>query len=181
MRLVDFLFEVGLLKNTPRSGWLTIGIKDPESVAEHSHRTAVIGYVLAKLEKADEDKVVRMCIFHDLEETRLNDLHTINKKYLKQSRIAYKDIFSGLEFGKELENIMDEFSAHKTKEAVIARDADKLEMVFQAKEYLDEGNTYANDWIKSGMRKLKTKSAKKIAKKVIKSDSKKWIFQFKED
>ncbi|MCS7130781.1 MAG: HD domain-containing protein, partial [Archaeoglobaceae archaeon] len=40
--LVKFIHEVGSLKLTPRSGWLKIGIEFPESVAEHSFRTAII-------------------------------------------------------------------------------------------------------------------------------------------
>ncbi|MEM4702443.1 MAG: HD domain-containing protein, partial [Archaeoglobaceae archaeon] len=39
MDLVKFIHEVGTLKMIPRSGWLKIGIKNPESVAEHCFRT----------------------------------------------------------------------------------------------------------------------------------------------
>ena len=46
-RLTDFLNEVGMLRHTPRSGYAFLG-SGRETVAEHSHRTAVIGYVLAK-------------------------------------------------------------------------------------------------------------------------------------
>ena len=46
-RLTDFLNEVGMLRHTPRSGYKFLG-SSRETVAEHSHRTAVIGYALAK-------------------------------------------------------------------------------------------------------------------------------------
>ena len=46
-RLTDFLNEVGMLRHTPRSGYKFLG-SGQETVAEHSHRTTVIGYVLAK-------------------------------------------------------------------------------------------------------------------------------------
>ena len=49
-RLTDFLNEVGMLRHTPRSGYKFLG-SGQETVAEHSHRTAVIGYVLAKRER----------------------------------------------------------------------------------------------------------------------------------
>ncbi|MFH1471136.1 MAG: HD domain-containing protein [Candidatus Micrarchaeota archaeon] len=177
--IVDFLFEAGMLKDTPRSGWLTIGIKNPESVAEHSFRTALIGLVLAKLEGADEGRVMKMCLLHDLEETRLGDLHTVNRVYLEEKRYAYADIFRGLFCEKEMNGLVEEQKALKTKEAVIARDADKLEMVFQAKEYKDLGREYVEDWIKSGMDGLRTESAKRIAKEAIKRDSKNWLFRKK--
>ena len=40
-RIVEFLFEVGMLKRTPRSGWQFLG-SGSESVAEHAFRTAWI-------------------------------------------------------------------------------------------------------------------------------------------
>ena len=50
--LFDLLLEVGMLKQTPRSGWQVLGIKNAESVADHSFRCSVLGYVLAHREKA---------------------------------------------------------------------------------------------------------------------------------
>lgn len=37
-----FLYEAGTLKQTRRTGWWMAGVRDPESVAEHSWRTALI-------------------------------------------------------------------------------------------------------------------------------------------
>ena len=48
--IARFLLEIGVLKNVKRSGWWMAGVKDPETVAEHSYRTAIIGYFLAKKE-----------------------------------------------------------------------------------------------------------------------------------
>ena len=177
--IVDFLFESGALKDTPRSGWQTIGIKQPESVADHSFRVALVGWVLAKLEKADEGKVVRMCLLHDLEESRLGDLHTVNRKYLVEKGSAYADIFKGLFCGKEFGELVKELKGMKTKEAIIARDADRLEMVFQAKEYADQGKRYVGDWIRTGTESLKTESAKRIAREVVGRDSRAWLFGIK--
>ncbi len=41
--LVHFLFEAGYLKNVDRSGWWLLGNKAPESVAEHSFRSTILG------------------------------------------------------------------------------------------------------------------------------------------
>ncbi|MBI4399321.1 HD domain-containing protein, partial [Candidatus Micrarchaeota archaeon] len=93
--MIDFLYEVGLLKRTPRSGWLTIGIKDCESVAEHSFRCAILGYVLARMEKANVEKIVLLCLFHDVPEARIGDLHLIARKYVsKNYKKLVKDITS---------------------------------------------------------------------------------------
>lgn len=56
----DFIFETGLLKRAKRTGWWIAGVKDPESIAEHSHRTALIGAVLAMMEGADPARVALM-------------------------------------------------------------------------------------------------------------------------
>ncbi|MGM5481989.1 MAG: HD domain-containing protein, partial [Nanobdellota archaeon] len=76
--LLGFFHEAGFLKSVPRSGWHFIGNKNPESVAEHSFRTTIIGYFLAKQEGADANTVVKICLFHDLSETRLGDFNKVN-------------------------------------------------------------------------------------------------------
>ncbi|MEW9510166.1 HD domain-containing protein [Streptomyces bacillaris] len=52
-----FLYEAGTLKHARRTGWWMAGVRDPESVAEHSWRTALIATIIAKLEGADADKL----------------------------------------------------------------------------------------------------------------------------
>ena len=42
-RLARFVYEMGLLKRAPRTGWFLAGVEDPETIAEHSFRTAMIG------------------------------------------------------------------------------------------------------------------------------------------
>src|SRR5947209_8295760 len=80
--IAKYLYEVGQLKRVKRSGWWMAGITDPESVAEHSFRTALLGYILASLEGADPQKTAMICLFHDLGETRINDLHRVAKRYI---------------------------------------------------------------------------------------------------
>jgi len=54
---VTLAHEWGHLKRLPRTGWLHAGIKNPESVAEHSHRTAILVWMIAGLEGADPERV----------------------------------------------------------------------------------------------------------------------------
>ena len=59
--IVNFFFELGMLKKTPRSGFQFLG-SGQESVAEHAFRVTTIGFTLARLDReADAFKVVRMC------------------------------------------------------------------------------------------------------------------------
>lgn len=45
--LTDYFFEAGQLKYVKRTGWWVVNVKDTDSVAEHSHRTSIIAFVLA--------------------------------------------------------------------------------------------------------------------------------------
>ena len=51
-------------------------------MAEHSFRTAVIGYVLALMEGANPAATAALCLFHDSLETRLGDIPSSSKRYI---------------------------------------------------------------------------------------------------
>src|SRR5690349_19840537 len=74
---------MGALKRAKRSGWWIAGVKDPETIAEHSWRTAVIGSVLAMMEGADPARVALLCTFHDTQETRIGDIPWIGRRYIQ--------------------------------------------------------------------------------------------------
>jgi putative hydrolase of HD superfamily len=76
-----FLFEAGTLKNTRRSGWWMAGVKDPESVADHSWRAALLASIIAKLEGADPAQAALLAVWHDSQEARTGDVNHLGKKY----------------------------------------------------------------------------------------------------
>jgi HD domain-containing protein len=80
--LTNFLYEMGLLKRYKRTGWWIAGIDNPESIAEHSFRTAIIGYLLAVMEGADPARTAALCVFHDTQETRIGDVPSVGKAYV---------------------------------------------------------------------------------------------------
>ena len=43
-----YLFKAGHLKHVSRAGWLLLGIPQPETVAEHSFRVAIVGMALGR-------------------------------------------------------------------------------------------------------------------------------------
>jgi len=177
--VANFIYEVGNLKRVKRSGWWLIGISNPESVAEHSFRCIVIGYILAKLEKADLEKVLTMCMLQDLCEARLNDLHKVGQRYINFSKHeieAFEDSIKALpeEIREEFSELFREYKEQKNLEAIIARDADLLENAFQAMEYREAGYKDAQDWIENIAKLLKTDSAKKIFKDMLKTSPNEW-------
>ena len=182
-KIADFFYELGQLKRVKRSGFWLLGITNPESVAEHSFRAAMIGFFLAKMEKADENRVTLMCLFNDLHEARLNDLHKVGHRYIdfkKAETDASRAQTSGLgEIGKEIFALHEEFKAQKTKESLIARDADLLENAVQAREYIKIGFKDAEDWVNNVRKLLVTDSAKKLLKEVEKTDPSRWFMGLK--
>jgi len=177
-KITNFLFELGALKHVKRSGWWIINVKDPENVAEHSFRSGVLGYLLAKLENVDINKVSMMCLFNDLHEARLNDLHKVGHRYIdfkKAETAAHKEQTDSLgEFGKEIFSLHKELQDQKTKESIVARDADLLENAFQAKEYIEIGYKDAQNWLDNIRKILKTKSAKQLLDEIEKTSSNEW-------
>ncbi len=184
--IANFLFEVGMLSKTPRSGFQFLG-SGRESVAEHICRTIFVGYALSKLEKEegkgiDEQKLLKMCLLHDLPETRTGDMNYVNKKYVAvDEKKAVKDLADTLFFGGEIEAITNEFNGRETRVSLLAHDADQLSLILQLKEYGDLGNKYSQEWISYALRRLCTETAKKLAAEILATDSSEWWFKDKSD
>lgn len=164
--IARFFFEAGQLKRVKRSGWWLAGVSSPESVAEHSFRTALIGWVLARMEGADAGKVAEACIFQDMSEARLNDMHKLGQRYVdfKQAEKKALEEQSRLlpgELAAAVRELFSSFQNDSSSEAIISRDADLLECAFQAKEYMETGHDTA-DWIANVEKLLRTGSARAI-------------------
>ncbi len=175
--LANFFFEVGMLKRTPRTGFQFLG-SGTESVAEHSFRTAMIGYTLAMMDgEVDVGRVLQLCLFHDVPEARTGDPNYVNKKYVKVDEMqAVEDLARTLPFGDEYRDTMSEFIASESREAQLSHDADQLEMILALKEYKDLGNRYADEWYPFAVRRLKTDLARRLAETIWSTDSTRWWF-----
>jgi len=180
--IVNFLFEVGMLQKTPRSGYQFFGSGD-ESVAEHILRTIFVGYAMSRLEKdADELKIIKMCLFHDLPEARTGDMNYVNKKYVTVDEgKAVHELTKSLSFGGDIHDILKEFNEKKTKESLLAHDADQLSLILQLKEHGDLGNKYSGEWISFAVKRLCTDMGKRMAEIILQTDSTDWWFKEKGD
>lgn len=178
--IANFLFEVGMLKKTPRTGYQFLG-SGSESVAEHTLMTIFIGYALCKLETGiDELKTLKMCLVHDLPEARTGDMNYVSKKYVTvHEEKAIRELTETLFFGDEIKSAIDEFNERKTKESLLAHDADQLALIIQLKEYGDLGNRYSKEWIEFAIKRLCTENAKKMAETILRTDSSEWWFKDK--
>jgi putative hydrolase of HD superfamily len=178
--LINFLFEVGMLKKTPRTGYQFLG-SGKESVAEHTFRMTIIGYLLSLQEsQADSMKTTLMCLFHDLHEARTGDHNYVNKRYVQiDEDKAIQDLAKGLPFSDQIISLTREFTEGKSVEARISRDADQLDLILSLKEQLDLGNTYAREWLHYALKRLQTEAARSMAQEILETDSTEWWFEKK--
>jgi putative hydrolase of HD superfamily len=136
-------------------------------VAEHSWRTAVIGYILAKMENYPNPyEVSTICVFHDIAESRIGDLHRVAKRYVKVDKEkAIKEQTQQLgETGEEIAklSLRSSYKDLNDKAGIIARDADLVEQAISAYELVRKGYKSAEEWIENVKKNIKTKSAKEL-------------------
>lgn len=175
--LTDLLFEVGMLRHTPRTGYQFLG-SGKESVAEHSFRTTVTGFVLAQLAGADWAKVVLMCLFHDLHETRTGDFNYVNKMYnTSRDELAASDAWSGTGLGQDVLGVLAEMEEASSLEAKLAQDADQLDLILSLKQEQDLGNAYARKWITHALDRLRSDLGRDLAQTIIHTDHTDWWFR----
>lgn len=146
-KIINFLGELARLKAVPRTGWLLRGVRDVESVADHSFGVAWIAMLLADLAvgrglELNVEKVVRMALLHDLTEARTGDLPATIKRYFDKTTLQEADhrianeMLDGLgRIGEEYLLLWREYEERSSLEARIVKAADKLDLLLQAREY----------------------------------------------
>lgn len=173
-----FLFEAGTLKHARRTGWWMAGVRDPESVAEHSWRASLLASLIATLEGADPARAAHLAVWHDSPESRTGDINYLGKKYTSTAdpRQVTADQVSGMPeaLSRTVSEAVAEYEAQETPEAICARDADKLECLLQGIEYRAQGYQSAQSWIDSSRARLTTKSASVLADELLRSDPLDW-------
>ncbi|MDI6602830.1 MAG: HD domain-containing protein [Patescibacteria group bacterium] len=92
--ILNFLIEIEKLKKMPRTGWILIGIKNPESIAEHIFHEAIMAWVLARQRKnnLNVDKVVKIALIHDLCEIYAGDI-TPYDEILPKNKKEWPELF----------------------------------------------------------------------------------------
>ena len=174
--VVRFTFELAQLRQEARHGWQRI-FENPKSVAEHTQRAAVLGYLIAHREGFnDPNLVATMILFHDMHEARTGGADVIQRKYIKlDEERAASDQVSGLgNAGESIIKMWNEVEYANTTAGRIAKDAEILEMAFTARELNVRGNKETQSWIDGIRTRVQTKSAKELLEIINKSDPGIW-------
>ena len=134
---LEILHVAEKLKDTPRHCTTTKG--RTESVAEHSWRVSLMAFLLRnEFSELDMDKVVRMCLIHDLGECFTGDIPTFVKTESdrKTEDSLLQKWFAGLpeEVSSDMADLYAEMEAQETNEAKLYKALDKLEALIQHNE-----------------------------------------------
>ena len=173
-RLANFLFEAGMLRKTPRTGYQFLG-SGGENVAEHSFRAALTGYVLAKMAGANAERTAMMCLIHDFHEARTGDFNYVNSIYNdSRQRSAMEDAVKDTGLAKALLPLWDETEEGASLEAALARDADQIDLILNLVEQRRLGNPYAEEWLKAAMQRLRTHEGRTLAQAVERGEPAAW-------
>lgn len=136
-KLLKVLHTVGKLKTTMRHCYTADGRK--ESVAEHSWRVALMAYWLEdEFPDVDMNKVIKMCLIHDLGECFTGDIPCF-KKTDANEKTEENLLFNWVAtlpapFDKEMRALYDEMCERKTLEAQIYKALDNMEGVLAHNE-----------------------------------------------
>jgi len=142
--LLQFFLMSGRLKRERRRGWVKkLGMEHPESVADHSYRTAVMAMFVSDARGLDTGKAVRLALLHDLPEALVGDAMPEERSGKRKTDLetkAMEEILSELPHRSRLlyREAWREYVEGKSEESRLVRQLDKLEMAIQAWEYAHE-------------------------------------------
>lgn len=133
------LEAAGQLKRLERAGWVRVGVPNPESVAAHSYRVALMAMLFGPRLGLNVEQMLRLALLHDLAEARVGDLTPADRvsaaEKRERERVAFAEIVGGLAEGPSLEDLWREYEADASPEARVVHQLDKLELALQALEY----------------------------------------------
>lgn len=125
------------LKCNTRHSWTSNGRQ--ESVAEHSWRITLMAMLCAdEFPDIDMNRVIRMCLIHDLGEAFTGDIPSFNKTDADED-VEARQLYAWVDTfptptRQEFRSLYAEMEALETKEARLYKALDKLEALIQHDE-----------------------------------------------
>jgi len=163
LRFVEMIKATEQLKKVPRVGWIVkVGVKNPESVADHSFAVALISMLAGDMLGLNTLHMVRLALLHDLSESLTGDIQPGDlptKKKHRLERRAFRALTKDLPLDIRLlyREIFDDFLQQKSQEAKLVSQIDKLEMALQAESYEKDGYRRLEEFYRTAEAKVKDK------------------------
>jgi len=154
--LLPHLLALQPLERLPRTGWIQAGMPWIETVAAHSHSTALLALALgARIEPAlDLDRACTLAVLHDVPEALLSDLPRTLSELLppgakqEAERRAAHALLAPI--GARMEAACREVLDQETREARFVRLCDRLQLGLRLLGYLRAGaraDRRFRDWV----------------------------------
>jgi len=159
------------LKDVDRAGWINSGLRPVESVAAHTWGVSYLALLLCPKEY-DRNKVLSMCIIHDLGEAIVGDITPLDniskeEKYNLEFS-AIKELTNSSEIKGEIMDLWLEYEAKSSPEALFVKACDSLDMALQASIYDVENNDFnPNEFIESALEKIDDECMRVLASNTV--------------
>lgn len=151
--LTAFQGRVQTLKLLPRTGWLQRGLRNVESIAEHSFGVAALALIVGDLQpELDRGRLLAIALVHDLAEALIGDLPASASRLIGKAakheaeRKALLELLGGLPQGERYVVLWEEYSSGGSPEARLVKALDRLEMLGQALAYERAGARGLNEF-----------------------------------
>lgn len=166
----ELLHFTEIIKHLERKGWKRKNIPQIETVASHSWQMAMIAFYLSTTikEKYDFNKIIHLCLIHDLAESIIGDITPKEEAY-KNKQIIEKEAMKKISQDTNCPYLYDlfiEYEEKKTDEAKLANDLDKVDMYIQS---LDYEKKYPNQDLEEFRNSAISSITTDIAKQIIQS------------
>ncbi|XP_031841448.1 5'-deoxynucleotidase HDDC2 isoform X2 [Nomia melanderi] len=128
-----------------RTGWVIRNITDPETIAGHMYRMAMLSFLVDNDEQLDKVKIMQMALIHDLAECIVGDITphcgvAPDEKHRREDE-AMEEICKLLgDKGPMILEMFREYEKQESPEAKYVKDLDRLDLIMQAYEYEKRDN-----------------------------------------
>ncbi|KAF7993991.1 hypothetical protein HCN44_011260 [Aphidius gifuensis] len=173
-QLHEFMELLGRLKHLKRTGWVLKDIKEPESIAGHMYRMAVLAMLVDNHDNMDKSKIIQMALVHDLAECIVGDITPqcgvpVDEKHRREDE-AMIEICNLLgDKGPEMLKLFREYELQESMEAKYVKDLDRLDLISQAYEYEVRDNIPGKleEFFANSTHKIEHPKIKKMASEIV--------------
>lgn len=143
--LQEFMELIGRLKHMKRTGWVIRNVPDPETIAGHMYRMAMLSFLVDNDEQLDKVKIMQMALIHDLAECIVGDITphcgvSPDEKHRREDAAMEKICKLLGNKGPTILEMFREYEKQESPEAKYVKDLDILDLMMQAYEYEKRDN-----------------------------------------
>uniref|UniRef100_A0A1B6CYP5 5'-deoxynucleotidase HDDC2 n=2 Tax=Clastoptera arizonana TaxID=38151 RepID=A0A1B6CYP5_9HEMI len=138
--ILQFLELMGQLKHTPRTGWVHRQIPNPESIASHMYRMAIMTFLLGEKDNINRSRCMELALVHDMAECIVGDI-TPNcgipreEKHRRENEAMKHLVTLTGNHGDYMYQLYKEYEKQETVESKLVKELDMFDMILQAYEY----------------------------------------------